>query len=97
MIAQDIIVDIRGLHVAFSRHTVLRDINLQVRRGETVAVIGESGCGKTVLLKSMIGLIRPTLGEAHFDGKNLAQLNERQLTEERIRVGYVFQNAALFD
>jgi len=97
MIAQNIIVDIRGLHVVFSRHTVLRDINLQVRRGETVAVIGESGCGKTVLLKSMIGLVRPTSGEAHFDGKNLAQLNERQLTEQRIRVGYVFQNSALFD
>lgn len=97
MVASDYIVDIQGLHIVFGRHQVLRDVDLQIRQGETVAIIGESGCGKTVLLKTMIGLIRPTHGESHFDGQNLADLNDRQLTEQRMRFGYVFQNAALFD
>ncbi len=91
------LVEVRGLHVRFGRQAVLRDVNLTIRRGETVVVIGESGCGKTVLLKSIIRLIPPTEGEVWFDGQNLAELNEQQLTRQRIRCGYVFQNAALFD
>ena len=91
------LVEVHGLHVRFGHQPVLRDINLTIRRGETVVVIGESGCGKTVLLKSIIRLIRPTEGEVWFDGQNLADLNEQQLTRRRIRCGYVFQNAALFD
>ena len=62
-----------------------------------MAVIGESGCGKTVLLKTMIGLLRPTQGSSNFDGRNLATLNDRALAHERIRFGFVFQQAALFD
>jgi phospholipid/cholesterol/gamma-HCH transport system ATP-binding protein len=62
-----------------------------------VAVIGESGCGKTVLLKTIIGLVRPSAGVACFDGRNLATLREGELTRERIRFGFVFQQAALFD
>jgi phospholipid/cholesterol/gamma-HCH transport system ATP-binding protein len=76
---------------------VLRDICLDIRRGETLAVIGESGCGKTVLLKTIIGLLRPSDGEAAFDGRNLATLSEKSLTQERIRFGFLFQQAALFD
>jgi len=60
-------------------------------------VIGESGCGKTVLLKLMIGLMRPTAGQVLFDGRNLANLSERELTEQRLRFGFLFQGAALFD
>jgi phospholipid/cholesterol/gamma-HCH transport system ATP-binding protein len=85
------------LHVNFGRHQVLRGIELQIERGRTLAVIGESGCGKTVLLKSLIGLIRPTKGEVLFDGKNLLKLNEQELNQQRIRYGFVFQQAALFD
>jgi len=85
------------LWVEFGRNRVLRDINLNVARGETVAIIGESGCGKTVLLKTLIGLLRPTRGLVFFDGKNLAKLRESELTRERIRFGFVFQQAALFD
>ena len=85
------------LWVEFGQNRVLRDINLNVARGETVAIIGESGCGKTVLLKTLIGLLRPTRGLVFFDGKNLAKLRESELTRERIRFGFLFQQAALFD
>jgi phospholipid/cholesterol/gamma-HCH transport system ATP-binding protein len=91
------LIDVRGLSVTFGRQRVLRDINLQISRGQTVAIIGESGCGKTVLLKSLIGLIKPTHGEVYFDGKNINKLGEKQLARERTRFGFVFQMAALFD
>ena len=91
------LVEIKRLEVNFSQNQVLRDINLSIPRGETLAIIGESGCGKTVLLKTVIGLLRPTSGEVFFDGKDLAGLSEKELTKERIRYGFVFQQAALFD
>jgi len=91
------LLDIRRVNVTFGRQPVLRDIELTVPRGQTLAIIGESGCGKTVLLKTLIGLIRPTRGEVLFDGKNLLKLEDRQLVQQRIRFGFLFQNAALFD
>ena len=81
----------------FGRQQVLRDVDLKIPRGQTVAVIGESGCGKTVLLKTIIGLLRPTRGAVRFDGQDLAELSERELTRQRIRFGFLFQQAALFD
>jgi phospholipid/cholesterol/gamma-HCH transport system ATP-binding protein len=83
--------------VQFGRQEVLRSINLAVPRGQTLAVIGESGCGKTVLLKTIIGLLLPRNGEVFFDGRDLATLSEQELTRERIRFGFLFQQAALFD
>lgn len=91
------LIEARGLSVRFGRQLVLRDIDLAVPRGQTLVVIGESGCGKTVLLKSLIGLVRPTKGQVFFDGRDLGALNDRQLAKERIRFGFVFQGAALFD
>jgi phospholipid/cholesterol/gamma-HCH transport system ATP-binding protein len=87
----------RQLTVRFGRQTVLRDITLEVPRGQTLAIIGESGCGKTVLLKSLIGLVAPTAGHVVYDGQTLDNLNDKQLTKLRTRFGFVFQNAALFD
>jgi phospholipid/cholesterol/gamma-HCH transport system ATP-binding protein len=81
----------------FGPQQVLRDVNVQVRRGETLVVIGESGCGKTVLLKLVIALLRPTAGRVLFDGEVLADLGERELTGQRLRFGFLFQGAALFD
>jgi phospholipid/cholesterol/gamma-HCH transport system ATP-binding protein len=76
---------------------VLQDISIDLNPGETLVVLGESGCGKTVLLKSMIGLIRPTSGDVQFEGRSLAGLGERALAHLRTRYGFVFQGAALFD
>jgi phospholipid/cholesterol/gamma-HCH transport system ATP-binding protein len=90
-------METRGLCVNFGRQQVLRAIDLQVPRGQTLAVIGESGCGKTVLLKTLIGLVRPSKGVVVFDGHDLASLDEHDLNQQRIRFGFVFQQAALFD
>ncbi len=91
------LLHVDNLSVIFGGNTVLRDINLRIRRGETVAIIGESGCGKTVLLKNTIGLIAPTTGRVLFKGKDLAKLSDKELTETRSHYGFVFQMAALFD
>lgn len=91
------LIEIRNMTVEFNRQVVLRDLNITVPRGQTLAIIGESGCGKTVFLKTLIGLVRPTQGEMLFDGRNLAKLDDKQLTVQRLRYGFVFQNAALFD
>lgn len=91
------ILRLEGVWVRFGRRVVLRDIWLDIARQESVAIIGESGCGKTVLLKTMIGLIRPNQGRVLFDGIDLATLTEPQLAQLRTRFGFVFQQAALFD
>jgi len=91
------ILEVKGLSVQFGQVMVLRNLDLTIKRGETVAVIGESGCGKTVLLKTLIGLLTPTLGEVLFDGMDIHSLPEKELTRERTRFGFVFQQAALFD
>jgi phospholipid/cholesterol/gamma-HCH transport system ATP-binding protein len=93
----DALIELHDLSVVFGRHPVLRDIKLTVPRGQTLAVIGESGCGKTVLLKIMIGLLYPTTGHVVFDRQRINELDDKQLTQLRARFGFVFQNAALFD
>ncbi len=94
---QEPLLELRDIDVHFGRQQVLRQLGLTVPRGQTLAIIGESGCGKTVLLKTMIGLVKPNGGQVLFDRLNLAEMDERQLTHQRIRFGFVFQQAALFD
>ena len=86
-----------ALGVRFGSQQVLRDISLELNAGETLVVLGESGCGKTVLLKTMIGLVRPTEGDVAFEGRSLLRMNDRQLAHLRTKYGFVFQGAALFD
>lgn len=93
----DPLMKIENLSVHFGNQTVLHDISLSIPPGQTLAIIGESGCGKTVFLKTMIGLIKPSKGHVIFDNQNLSQLNDRQLAQQRLRYGFVFQHAALFD
>ena len=91
------LLEVERLSVRFGAQQVLRDISLSVPTGQTLVVLGESGCGKTVLLKTLIGLVKPTLGEVRFDGTPLSRMNERALATLRTRYGFVFQGAALFD
>jgi phospholipid/cholesterol/gamma-HCH transport system ATP-binding protein len=91
------VLRIDALGVRFGRQEVLRDITLDLAAGETLVILGESGCGKTVLLKTMIGLVRPTTGAVLFEGRSLARMNDRELAHLRTRYGFVFQGAALFD
>jgi phospholipid/cholesterol/gamma-HCH transport system ATP-binding protein len=90
-------MELHDVQVVLRQQEVLRSITLTIPRGQTLAIIGESGCGKTVFLKTLIGLIPPTAGEVYFDGRNLQKLSDKDLTEQRLRFGFVFQNAALFD
>ena len=94
---EDYLVRVKNLTRVFGRQRVLRDISLDIPPGQTLVLLGESGCGKTVLMKSIIGLIRPSKGQVLFDGNDINRLNQRQLSKIRLRFGFVFQNAALFD
>jgi phospholipid/cholesterol/gamma-HCH transport system ATP-binding protein len=91
------LVSTRDLSLTFGKQTVLSDINIDIPTGQTLVLIGESGCGKTMLLKCLCGLMRPTKGSITFDGQDLHSLSEIELTKLRRRFGFVFQNAALFD
>ena len=97
MVSASPLIDLHNLSVRFGRQTVLRDVSISVPAGQTLAVIGESGCGKTVLLKTIIGLVQPTAGVVEFDGRQFNSLSERDVSAQRTRFGFVFQNAALFD
>jgi phospholipid/cholesterol/gamma-HCH transport system ATP-binding protein len=90
-------IELYNLHKQFGKQVVLDNVNFEVREGETVALLGPSGTGKSVLLKHIIGLIKPDRGKVVVDGKDVSTLKRRELSELRSRIGYVFQNGALFD
>ena len=91
------VLEVDHVSVRFGSQQVLRDISLSIGSAETVVILGESGCGKTVLLKTLIGLVRPSAGEIRFEGTSLSRLTDRQVAGIRTRYGFVFQGAALFD
>ena len=88
---------LRNVHRAFGRNQVLRGLDLEVLDGETLSIIGFSGVGKSVVLKHMVGLIRPDSGDVVVDGQNVSELDLEELNALRRDIGYVFQFAALFD
>jgi phospholipid/cholesterol/gamma-HCH transport system ATP-binding protein len=90
-------ISVRGLVKKIGEQEILRGVDLQVGRGETLAIIGRSGGGKSVLLKHLIGLMTPTAGEIWIEGQNITDMRERQLAAIRQKVGILFQGAALFD
>ena len=94
---QEAVVSLEGLHKSFGELVVLDGLDLEVRQGESVVVIGGSGTGKSVMLKHVIGLIRPDAGRVVVDGVDLASLGHRELTAFRRRFGMAFQEGALFD
>ena len=90
-------IELRGVSKKFGTQPVLRNVSLQARCGETLVLIGESGCGKSVTLKMMMALLDPSQGEVLWDGRPVTERSERELNRERLRFGYLFQGAALFD
>jgi phospholipid/cholesterol/gamma-HCH transport system ATP-binding protein len=90
-------IELRDVHKRFGKQVVLDGVNFSVKEGETVALLGPSGTGKSVLLKHIIGLIRPDSGTIIVDDKEVGRLRRRALAAMRSQIGYVFQNGALFD
>jgi phospholipid/cholesterol/gamma-HCH transport system ATP-binding protein len=90
-------IKIRELYKSFGRQKVLDGVDLNINRGESIVVIGQSGCGKSVLLKHLIRLLEPDRGEVLFDGLDVNQIDQHELVGVRHRVGMLFQSAALFD
>jgi len=90
-------IELRGVAKRFGEQIVLDGVDFEVREGETMALLGPSGTGKSVLLKHIIGLIHPDRGKIIVDDQDVASLRRKQLTALRMQIGYVFQNGALFD
>jgi phospholipid/cholesterol/gamma-HCH transport system ATP-binding protein len=90
-------IQIEGLRKSFADLEVLRGVDFEIRDGETVVIIGRSGCGKSVLLKHLCGLLLPDAGRVIVDGVDLGPLSEREMTPIRKKFGVLFQGAALFD
>ncbi|NLX13946.1 MAG: ABC transporter ATP-binding protein [Phycisphaerales bacterium] len=93
----DIIVELRNVHKRFGPLKVLQGVDLKLQRGRTTVVIGESGTGKSVLIKHMMGLLRPDSGEIYVESERIDHLREKELVKVRQRFGYLFQMSALFD
>jgi phospholipid/cholesterol/gamma-HCH transport system ATP-binding protein len=91
------IVRFVGVQKAFGDKVIYSNLTLDLLRGETITVMGASGSGKSVMLKMLIGLLQPDAGQILFDGRDVATMNDEELTEVRRRIAYLFQGAALFD
>lgn len=90
-------IRIINLHKSFNQKAVLRGVNLEIYDGETITIIGGSGCGKTVLLKHLVGLLKPDAGEIYVDELEITHIPEEKLHEIQKKFGYLFQSGALFD
>ncbi len=90
-------IQIIDLHKSFGSNKVLQGVSLDVKKGETLVIIGQSGSGKSVLIKHLIGLIKPDKGKIIVDGIDITQLREDELYKARRKFGMIFQSAALFD
>ncbi|WP_305044252.1 ABC transporter ATP-binding protein [Geoalkalibacter sp.] len=95
--SNDIVIELKDVHKTFGTQQVLRGVNLQVREGTTMVIVGASGQGKSVILKHMLGLIKPERGEVLVFGRDLTRIRAREIKEIRTQFGVLFQNAALFD
>jgi phospholipid/cholesterol/gamma-HCH transport system ATP-binding protein len=92
----DAVISIQGITKRFGSHTVLQDITFDVPRGETTAVLGPSGTGKSVLLHTIIGLLRPEAGQVYIDGDPIVGVSEKEVMRIRRKIGVLFQDGALF-
>jgi phospholipid/cholesterol/gamma-HCH transport system ATP-binding protein len=94
---QDNLIEVRDLRQKFGQQDILRGVNLDIPKGETLVLLGQSGGGKSVFLRHLIGLIRPLSGSIKIEGEEIAHLTERELEPVRRKIGMLFQDGALFD
>lgn len=94
---KEAVIVIRDLYKAFGSNEVLKGVNLDLYHGENLVVLGRSGTGKSVLIKIISGLLEPDSGTVNVLGKEVPQLNEKELNELRLKIGFSFQNSALYD
>ncbi len=90
-------IEVRDLSKSFGSHSILEGVSFSIEKGESITIIGRSGGGKSVLLKHLIGLLKPDSGEVIIDGEPIVRMDERELLRVRSKFGMVFQGAALFD
>jgi phospholipid/cholesterol/gamma-HCH transport system ATP-binding protein len=90
-------IEIVGVNKTFNGHKVLDNIDMKIDKGTTCVIIGRSGCGKSVLLKHIVRIMRPDSGILKVDGKDISALNEKEMNILRLKIGMVFQGGALFD
>jgi phospholipid/cholesterol/gamma-HCH transport system ATP-binding protein len=90
-------IEIKNLKKSFGSNHVLKGVNLKIEKGKTTVIIGSSGCGKSVLLKHIIGLLQPDEGEIWINGEEITRMNEKELYRIRNKFGFLFQGSALFD
>jgi phospholipid/cholesterol/gamma-HCH transport system ATP-binding protein len=92
------VIDIKGLYKSFGKDNhVLKGVNVSVKKGENLVVLGRSGSGKSIAIKCLVGLVKADKGEVKVFGKDITHLDEHQLNEVRLRIGFLFQNGALYD
>jgi phospholipid/cholesterol/gamma-HCH transport system ATP-binding protein len=90
-------IEIKNLRKNFGSNQVLKGVNLNIEKGKTTVIIGASGCGKSVILKHIIGLLKPDEGEIYIDGEEITKMNEKEIYRVRNKFGFLFQGSALFD
>lgn len=90
-------IEIKNLHKSFGSNNVLQGVNLDIDTGETLVIIGRSGCGKSVLIKHIVGLLYPDEGHVKVEGKTVDEMSMKELYELRTKFGFLFQGSALFD
>lgn len=95
--SRSVVLELQNVSVTFGTHPVLRDLSFQVHAGETLVLIGESGCGKSVTTKLLAGLLHPTHGQVLWQHDDVARLSRPEIRQRRLRFGYLFQGGALFD
>ncbi|MBW7997254.1 MAG: ABC transporter ATP-binding protein [Candidatus Glassbacteria bacterium] len=95
--AAENVIEVKNLQVSFGSHQVLKDVSMQVHRGQTTVILGGSGCGKSTLLRHIIGLRKPEGGQILIKGQDITLLNEGEMSNLLRKVGVVFQSSALFN
>ena len=94
---EEVVIAIKGLYKSFEDNDVLRGIDFELHKGENVVVLGRSGSGKSVLIKIIAGLMKPDKGTVTLLGKDVHQLNKKELIQLRLKIGFLFQHSALYD